>query len=216
MTKREENEIYTILDSTYPNVKTALDFTNPVECWVAVVLSAQCTDKRVNTITPSLFKKYKTIKDYANANFDELKKFIYSSGYYNSKTKKIIDGAKYFQKLGFEGTILPNKFEELHNAPGIGKKTANVIYSQIFNLNEGIAIDTHNKRIAARIGISTGNVKQIEEKLMKIYPRKNWRKISLLFVEHGRNICTARNPKCNICPINKYCKYYNETYLNDK
>jgi endonuclease-3 len=201
-------EVYRLLQSFYPNVKSSLNFTNPIECWSAVVLSAQCTDKRVNTITPDLFEKYKDLNDYANADMQELIKIIKPCGYFNSKSTFLILGAKKLKKLGFNDT-LPKTLEGLTSIPGIGQKTANVILSNVHNINLGIAIDTHNKRIFNRLGIvNTNDPIKIEKEIMKLLPQESWKEISLLMVEHGRYFCKSRSPNCSECFLKNHCDYY--------
>lgn len=204
--------IYKKLIKTYPNPVSALNFTTEVEVWAAVILSAQCTDSRVNIVTKKLFKRYKTFKDYANSDIDELKTLIHSTGFYNSKAKALKNGA--IKVIKDFDSKLPNTTSKLISLPGIGLKVANVLLSEWHKVNEGIAIDTHNKRLAIRIGltdetdIKKANTKKIEEEMKKLFPKKDWNKISLLLIEHGRAICKARKPLCEICVINQYCNYY--------
>lgn len=203
--------IYSRLKKKYPNVKSSLNFTNPIECWASVVLSAQCTDKRVNLITPKLFRKYKTFYDYSKANEEELKEIIKPCGYYNAKSKYLIKGAQKFIEYGYINTI-PANFDQLITIPGIGSKTANVIFSNTTPNNAGIAIDTHNKRVLNRLGlVSESNPKKIESKIKPLIKSEIWREFSLLVIEHGRDTCKARKPLCEQCILKDICHYYNNT-----
>jgi len=205
--------IYKKLTNTYPNLKSSLDFKTSSEVFAAVILSAQCTDKRVNIVTKNLFKKYRTFEDYANSDIDELKKIIHSTGFYNAKAKALKLGAK--RIVEEYDSKLPSTTVKLITIPGIGKKVANVILSEWYRKNEGIAVDTHNKRLAIRIGLTSeidikkANTVKIETDLKKLFSKKNWNKVSLAFIEHGRQVCLARKPQCEKCVINKYCDYYN-------
>lgn len=201
------SKIYLELLKEYPSVKSSLNFSTEQEIWASVILSAQCTDKRVNIVTKALFKKYKTFEDYSNSNIDELKKIIHTTGFYNSKAKYLQKGAKII--IEKYQSKLPSTTNNLTLLPGVGKKVANVILSEWFKKNEGIAVDTHNKRLAKRIGLSkSSNPVVIEKDMKKLFPKKDWNKISLLLIEHGRNVCKASKPECNKCLINKYCKYF--------
>lgn len=201
------------LQKSYPEVKSALDFSNVVECWVAVLLSVQCTDKRVNTITPILFARYKTFEDYANAKSEDIANIIKPLGYFNSKTKYLINGARKIVE-DYHGKF-PQDIDDAIKIPGIGRKVANVILSESYEINSGIAVDTHNIRVTNRIGLTNQKDQgKIEEDLMESYPRKIWNKVSLTFIEHGRQICTARNPKCQQCRLKNVCKYYKDNSKN--
>lgn len=210
--KQISKEIYEILLKKYPSPKSALNFSNEVEVWASVILSAQCTDKRVNIVTKELFKKYKSFKDYKNSDIEELKKIIHSTGFFNSKAKFLKDGAtilvdKYSSKL-------PKELKELIKLPGVGRKVANVILSEQFQINEGMAIDTHNKRVIHRIGLTKSkDPKVIEKEIVKILDKKNWNTFSLLMIEHGRETCKAIKPRCNKCEISKYCSFYRKNYI---
>lgn len=194
------------LKEYYPDAKCSLNFTTPFELLVAVVLSAQCTDERVNKITPELFKKYNTPKAFVNIDIKELERLIHSAGFYKNKAKNLKECAK---KLVDEfDSIVPDNMEILVTLPGVGRKSANVILLDAYNKPVGIAVDTHAKRVSNRLGLSKeSNPEKIEQDLLKIIPKKYLKDINHLFVWHGRYTCMARNPKCNECPIKKYCKY---------
>lgn len=206
--KKDKNiEMIDELIKYYPEATCSLDFEKPFELVVAVMLSAQCTDARVNLVTPKLFEKYKTISDYANANISEVEELIHSCGFYKNKAKNIIACADKIIKE-FGGKI-PNNMEELIKLPGVGRKSANVIMLEVFNNPNGIAVDTHCKRIANRVGLSKQkDPSKIEQDLLKIFPKEYLKDINHVLVFHGRKICDSRNPKCSICPINKYCKNF--------
>lgn len=206
---KKENaiKIIEILKKFYPDAKCSLDFDTPFEMVVATILSAQCTDERVNKTTPTLFSKYSTPNDFANIAINELESLIHPCGFYRNKAKNIKACA---QKIidNFNGEV-PQNIEDLLSLPGVGKKTANVVMLEAFGIAKGIAIDTHAKRISNLIGLSNeSDPLKIENDLLKIIPTEYLKDVNHLFMWHGRNICIARNPKCNICPINKYCNFY--------
>ena len=204
---KKEIEIIEILKKLYPDAKCSLDFKTPFQMMVAVVLSAQCTDARVNQITPSIFEKYPEPKDFANMDISLLEKLIHSCGFYKNKAKNIKAASEIIVNK-YNG-ILPNTMEELTSLPGVGRKSANVIMLEAFNNPQGIAVDTHAKRISNRLGFSKKNDPlQIEEDLLKIFPKKYYYDVNHLLVWHGRNLCKAKKPDCNNCPLKKYCKYY--------
>ena len=204
--KNDAKEIIKILKDYYPDATCSLNFTTPFEMVVATILSAQCTDERVNKTTPNLFAEYSSPKDFANIDIQELEKLIYPCGFYKNKAKNIKACAKKIIDE-FNG-IVPQTYEELMSLPGVGRKTANVVRLEVFGISEGIAIDTHAKRISNLIGFSKeSNPIKIEQDLLKIIDKKDIKDINHLLVWHGRNTCVARNPKCDICPIKKYCKF---------
>lgn len=207
MNKKNTIELVNLLKRTYPDATCSLDFSTPFELVVAVMLSAQCTDERVNKTTPALFERCKTIQDFANINIDELEKIIHPCGFYKNKAKNIKLCAKQVLE-NFNGEV-PHTMEELTSLAGIGRKSANVILLEVFGIAKGIAVDTHAKRISNLVGLSSQkNPEKIEQDLIKIFPAKTLKDINHLFVWHGRNTCIARNPKCNICPINNLCDHY--------
>lgn len=204
---KKEIEIIEILKKLYPDAKCSLDFKTPFQMMVAVVLSAQCTDARVNQITPSIFEKYPEPKDFTNMDISLLEQLIHSCGFYKNKAKNIKAASEIIVNK-YNG-VLPNTMEELTSLPGVGRKSANVIMLEAFNNPQGIAVDTHAKRISNRLGFSEKNDPlQIEEDLLKIFPKKYYYDINHLLVWHGRNLCKAKKPDCNNCPLKKYCKYY--------
>lgn len=193
--KRGQN-IYRLLNKEFPNANMSLNYSNNWEMFVSVVLSAQCTDKRVNIITKDLFKKYKTFNSYVNADLKEFEQDIKSSGFYKNKAKNIINAAKKIKKEF--NSILPKTMEEMLTIPGAARKTANVVLSNAYGINEGIAVDTHVKRFAQKFNLSDySNPIHIEADLMKIFPKNKWSKITYLFIEYGRGICPARKHDCS-------------------
>ena len=194
-----------VLKREYPEAKCSLDFDTPFHLLVAVMLSAQCTDERVNKTTPSLFNAFNTPIDFANADLKKLEKLIYPCGFYNVKSKNLkACGKVLVEKFNSE---VPKTMEELTSLPGIGRKSANVIMLNAFNNPVGIAIDTHAKRISNRIGLSSESEPlKIEQDLLKTIDKKYWPDINHILVYHGRKICTARKPKCAVCPISKICQ----------
>lgn len=202
--KKRAGKIYRRLLKMYPNAKTALNHKNAWELLVASILSAQCTDKRVNKVTPHLFKRYPEIKDFAEADLNELQKLIYSTGFYRNKAKNIIGAAKKILK-DFNGKV-PDNMKELITLPGVARKTANVILSSWFKKNEGVVVDTHVKRISRRLGLTDNKTpEKIEKDLMKLYERKKWGPLSYMIVDHGRALCKAPTPKCIKCDLKDIC-----------
>ena len=197
-------EIIKILRKTYPQSKTALRHETPLQILIATILSQQCTDKRVNKITPDLFKKYKDVYDFARTKQSILEKEIRSTGFYKNKARNIIASSKKIVKE-FKGKV-PDTMERLISLPGVARKTANIVLSSGFKKVEGIAVDTHVKRLSGRLGLSkeTDPIK-IEKDLMKIVPKKDWLDFNYILVDHGRKICDARRPLCSECALNKLC-----------
>ena len=205
MNKSNYVDIIDILKKTYPNAKCSLNFNKPFELVVAVMLSAQCTDERVNKTTPALFSKYPTIESFANANITELEKMIHPCGFYKNKAKNIIETAKKVLS-DFDG-IVPSNMEDLLTLPGVGRKSANVIMLEVFDIAQGIAVDTHCKRISNRLGLSKeSDPTKIELDLIKKFPLETLKDVNHLFIYFGRDICIARNPKCEQCPLRNFCK----------
>jgi DNA-(apurinic or apyrimidinic site) lyase (EC 4.2.99.18)/endonuclease III (EC 3.2.2.-) len=198
------NEIIKILEKEYPVAKTVLNFSNPLEILVATILSAQCTDERVNKVTKELFKKYKTVDDYANANLKKFEQEIKSTGFYKMKAKNIINSAKIIKEK-FSGKV-PDTMENLITLPGVARKTANVVLGNAYGKVEGIVVDTHVRRLAFRIGLTKNtDPNKIEQDLMKLVPKDKWMVFSYLLIDHGRKICSARKPLCEQCVIEKFC-----------
>lgn len=207
MNKKQSVELINILRETYPDATCSLDFSTPFELVVAVMLSAQCTDERVNKTTPQLFKECKTIEDFANIDIKKLENLIHPCGFYKNKAKNIKLCAK--QVLEKYNGEVPHTMEELTSLAGVGRKSANVILLEVFGIAEGIAVDTHAKRISNLIGLSKEKTPdKIEQDLLKIFPKDVLKDVNHLFVWHGRNTCVARNPKCDNCPIKDFCNYY--------
>ena len=206
MKKSEVKDFIQCLKKAYPDATCSLDFKTPFQLVIAVMLSAQCTDERVNKTTPELFKECKTIEDFANIDIKELEKIIHPCGFYKNKAKNIKLCAKQVLE-NFNGEV-PHTIEELTTLSGVGRKSANVIMLEVFGIAEGIAVDTHAKRISNLIDLSAKKEpEKIEQDLLKIFPKKYLKDINHLFVWHGRNTCTARNPKCDNCCVKKYCKH---------
>ncbi len=207
MKKSEAKQLVEILKKTYPDATCSLDFNTPFELVIAVMLSAQCTDERVNKTTPELFNRCKTIQDFADIDIKELEDIIHPCGFYKNKAKNIKLCAK--QVLENFGGVVPHTMEELTSLAGVGRKSANVIMLEVFGIAQGIAVDTHAKRISNLVGLSNKKEpEKIEQDLLKIFPKDCLKDINHLFVWHGRNTCVARKPKCDICSINHLCKYY--------
>jgi endonuclease-3 len=201
--RKNARAIYRILTKTYPEIRCELDFKNPLELIVAVVLSAQCTDKRVNQITPPLFKKYKSAKDYAKAPLPEIEEFIYSAGFHRAKARHLKGlGAKLVEE--FNGEV-PATLEELITLPGVGRKTANVVLGHAFNI-PGITVDTHFGRLSRRFEWTTSmDPVKVEFEVGELIPEKEWTNLSQRMIWHGRRICHSRKPACGACPVAKIC-----------
>ena len=207
MKKLDAKKFIEILEKTYPDATCSLDFKTPFQITVAVMLSAQCTDERVNKTTPSLFERCKTIEDFANIDIHELEQIIHPCGFYKNKAKNIKECAKKVLE-NFNGEV-PHTMEELLTLPGVGRKSANVILLEAFGIAKGIAVDTHAKRISNRIGLSSElDPEKIEKDLLKIFPKESLKDINHLLVWHGRNTCDSRKPLCNNCTVKEYCKFY--------
>ncbi len=206
-----EMEILKRLKKAYPHVKgTALNYSNALELLVATILSAQTTDERVNIVTASLFKKYRSAMDYANASLEELQEDIKSVNFYRNKARYIKEACKIIvEKYGGK---VPDDMEELIKLPGVSRKTANVVLSNAFRKDEGIVVDTHVIRLSKRLGLTNQKDRdKIEQDLMKIYPKEAWFDIANLLIAHGRQVCKARNPDCENCILNDICQYYIES-----
>lgn len=200
------DEIILELSKYYDGEKGSLDFNTPFELLIAVMLSAQCTDARVNIVTKTLFKKANTPQAFAKMEVREIENLISSISFYKNKAKHIKECSLQIIK-NFDGEV-PQTMEELTSLSGIGRKSANVIMLEAFHNCQGIAVDTHAHRISNRLGISDkADPLKVEQDLLKKIPKKYWGLVNHLLVYHGREICDARKPKCDICPINQYCKY---------
>jgi endonuclease-3 len=197
-------KIIELLEKEYPNAKISLNYTNPVELLVATVLSAQCTDERVNLVTKTLFKKYTCAEDYANAELNELEQDIRSTGFYRNKARNLkrccqILVEKYSSRVS-------KSMNELLELPGVARKTATLVLANAYNIIEGITVDTHVHRLSRRLGFTENdNPDKIEADLMTIVPKSQWKKITDLLIFHGRQVCKAKKPKCIDCVLNKLC-----------
>ncbi|MDD4322735.1 MAG: endonuclease III [Dehalococcoidales bacterium] len=202
--KDKVDQIIKLLEAQYPGVKIALEFSNPLELLIATILSAQCTDVTVNKTTPVLFARYSSALDYAGADTQELENIIHSCGFYRNKAKSIQGAARVILEK-YAGNV-PDTMEKMLELPGVARKTANVVLYNAFGKEEGIAVDTHVKRLSRLLGLSTQNdPERIEKDLMALVPRGQWGHITYLLIEHGRNVCIARKPKCQQCVLNRLC-----------
>ena len=200
----QANEVYERLERHYPGAQCALDFKTPFQLLVATILSAQCTDKRVNMVTPALFKRYGNPAALADANPAELEEMIKSTGFYRNKAKSLIGMAQ--AVMAKHSGKIPDTMAELVTLPGVGRKTANVVLGNAYGRNEGIVVDTHVTRVSRRLGLTkhTDAVK-IEADLMPLFERDRWTMLAHWLIEHGRTICEAKRPKCEICFLNDLC-----------
>jgi len=197
-------EIIKLLKKEYPEVKIALEFKNPLELLVATMLSAQCTDERVNIVTKDLFKKYKTAEDYVNADLKELERDIKSTGFYKNKAKNIKNTCRIL--IEKYNSKVPRSMEEMLSLPGVARKTANIVLSNAYGIVEGIAVDTHVRRLSFLLGLTKEkDPVKIERDLMEIVPKKHWIDFPLMLILHGRKICIARRPRCEECILNRLC-----------
>lgn len=202
--KRHINEIIILLKKEYPRAKTALKFETPMQMLASTILSAQCTDERVNKVTAVLFKKYKTPQDFSRANLKTFEGEIRSTGFYKNKAKNIINSARDIREK-FKGKV-PDTMEELLTLPGVARKTANVVLNNAFGRVEGIVVDTHVRRLSQRLGLTKNeDPEKIERDLMEIAPRGDWGILSYLLIDHGRKICHARRPNHAECLLREIC-----------
>jgi endonuclease-3 len=215
MTPKEKiGPILKLLDRHYPEAHVTLDFTNPLEMLVATVLSAQCTDVRVNEVTPALFAKYRSAADYAKAPLGELEEMIRPTGFFHNKAKSIKGFCQEIVEK-YNGQV-PASLEELVKLPGVGRKTANVVLGNAFGI-PGIFVDTHLGRVSQRLGLTQEkDPVKIEFDLMPLVPKEHWVKFSHQMIQHGRQICHARNPKCPSCPLLPYCDYGQKAQASSK
>jgi endonuclease-3 len=197
-------KIIELLEKEHRDAKIALNHTNPLELLLATILSAQCTDERVNIVTKTLFKKYRSVKDYAGADLKELEQDIRSTGFYRNKARNIKKCCQMI--LDKFGSQVPKTMEEILELPGVARKTANIVLSNAYGVVEGIAVDTHVRRLSQRLGLTTNNnPDKIEQDLMKLVPKGKWMRFTELLIFHGRKICTAKKPKCETCVANRLC-----------
>ena len=202
--RKNASKIIALLKKEYPKAGVALRFAEPLQLLVATILSAQCTDERVNKVTPALFKKYRTAKEYANADIHELEKLVHSTGFYKNKAKNIKAAcALIVSKFGGK---VPDTMEELLELPGVARKTANVVLGGAFGKVEVIVVDTHVARVSHLLGLTQNKEPaKIEQDLMKVVPRGAWWSFPNTLIWHGRRVCIARRPKCAECVLNKLC-----------
>ncbi|MBI3815011.1 MAG: endonuclease III [Nitrospinae bacterium] len=199
-------KIFELLEMEYKDSKVALDFKTPLQLLIATILSAQCTDERVNKVTKALFKKYKRAEDYANADLKELEEDIRPTGFYKNKAKSLKNCCKKIIE-DFKGKI-PDTLEELIALPGVGRKTANIVLGSAYG-RQAIAVDTHVNRVSNRLGLADADdPDKIEEELCKIIPEDKWTEATHWLIQHGRRICNARKPLCDKCILRDYCKFY--------
>jgi endonuclease-3 len=203
--KNRSQKILALLRMEYPDVMgTALNFNNALELLVATILSARCTDEKVNEVTAVLFEKYKTAEDYAQADLEEMQGIIKPTGFYRNKAKFIKESAKKLVKAS--NSKVPRSIEELTKLHGVARKTANIVLSNAFNITEGVAVDTHVMRLSRRLGFTKEeNRDKIERDLMDLFRRDQWFELTNILIAHGRNICTAQYPKCGECRVNHLC-----------
>lgn len=198
------DKIWALLKEEYPDVKPSLNYSNPLELLVATILSAQSTDVQINKVTEKLFKKYRTVEDYASADLRELENDLYSTGFYKSKAKNIKAAAQIIIEK-YNGGV-PKTMEELITLPGVGRKTANIVLARGFGIIEGIAVDTHVKRVSRRLGLTrNSDPVKIEKDLIALARKEDLDSISMTLIYHGRKICQARKPKCPSCVVNQLC-----------
>jgi len=202
--KHRTQKVIELLERQYPDAKTALNYTNPLELLIATMLSAQTTDSRVNIVTQTLFKKYRKAEDYANADLKDLEQDIHSTGFYHNKAKNLQNCCKMLVEK-FHSQV-PKTMGELLELPGVARKTANIILYNAYGIIEGIAVDTHVRRLSARLGLTEQKDQdKIEQDLMELTPKNKWMELTDLLIFHGRQICIAQKPKCEICVLNKIC-----------
>ncbi|MGH7669579.1 MAG: endonuclease III [Gemmatimonadaceae bacterium] len=202
--QRQAKEVLRRLLAEYPDAHCALDFSNPYQLLVATILSAQCTDKRVNLVTPALFKKYPAPRALAKARREDVETLIRSTGFFRNKAKSLVGMAA--AVVSDHGGAIPDTMEALTQLPGVGRKTANVILGNAFGKDEGIVVDTHVTRVTNRLGLSRGTTaEKIEQELVPLFPRDRWTILSHLLIEHGRQVCVARTPRCGACVLNDIC-----------
>jgi endonuclease-3 len=197
-------EIIRILSETYPDAKVALRFSNPLEMLVATILSAQCTDEKVNEVTETLFAKYRTCEDYLRVPEDELKRDIKPTGFFNQKATSIREACRRIVEV-YDGKV-PDTMEDLITLRGVARKTANIVLGNAYGTIVGIAVDTHVKRVSNRLGFTKqSDPDKIEQDLMQLIPKERWFDFTYVLIDHGRKVCVARRPKCELCPVNHLC-----------
>lgn len=213
--KRRLQSILALLEQTYPEARCALHFTTPLELLIATILSAQCTDERVNRVTHILFRKYHTAADYLGVSQEELERDIQPTGFYRQKAQSI-QRCCTMLLTHYDG-VVPQTMQELVALPGVGRKTANVVLGNAFQRPAGVAVDTHVKRLAQRLGLTVeANPDRIEQDLLDLVPQERWTSLSHLLIFHGRAVCKARGPQCDLCPIGDLCPSYQQTALGGR
>jgi endonuclease-3 len=202
--KARASTVISLLEKEYPKARTALNYSNPLELLVATMLSAQCTDERVNKVTEKLFKKYRRAEDYAEASLAELERDVKPTGFYRNKAKHLKQaGRTLMDKFNSQ---VPKTMEEMLELPGVARKTANIVLQNAYGIVEGIAVDTHVRRVSKRLGLTEQeDPNRIEQDLMRIVPKDRWMRITDLLISLGRNVCVAKKPKCQACVLNKVC-----------
>jgi len=204
--KGRVEKILALLEKEHPDAKVTLEFSNPLELLVATILAAQCTDAKVNQVTETLFQKYRTAEDYANADLATFEKEIKPTGFYRAKAKRIRDACRML--VDKFGSQVPQTMDELLKVPGVARKTANIVLSNAYGKYEGIAVDTHVLRLVKRLGLTSSKTREkIEADLMQIVPKESWLKFSDLLIFHGRRVCNAKKPKCNQCVLKDLCPF---------
>lgn len=205
MKKEQVIEIFEILKKEYPDAKCSLDFNSPFEMMIAVMLSAQCTDERVNKVTAEFFPHYHTPQDFADMPLEKIESLIHSCGFYHNKAKNMKLASQKILR-DFNGKV-PHTMNELMSIPGVGRKSANVVMLEAFNDPQGIAVDTHAKRLSNRIGFSKkSEPEKIEQDLLKLIPKKYWKDANHILIWHGRNVCKSQSPQCEKCPVHHLCQ----------
>ena len=209
--RRRAQKIIRALKKAYPDAKIALDFSNPLELLVATILAAQCTDERVNRVTPALFAKYRTARDWAQADLGALERLIHSTGFFRAKARAIVGMARALVER--HGGEVPRTRDALTALPGVGLKTANVILGNAFG-QPAIAVDTHVFRVAQRLGLARSeDADEIHDQLVEVLPRREWTLITHLLTTHGRRTCSARKPACPVCPVRALCRWPDKTRI---
>jgi len=209
--RRRARKIIRVLKKAYPDAKIALDFSNPLELLVATILAAQCTDERVNRVTPALFAKYRTARDWAQADLGALERLIHSTGFFRAKARAIVGMARALVER--HGGEVPQRRDTLTALPGVGLKTANVILGNAFG-QPAIAVDTHVFRVAQRLGLARAEAAdEIHDQLVEVLPRREWTLITHLLTTHGRRTCSARKPACPVCPVRALCRWPDKTRI---
>ncbi len=202
--KRHAVRVANALARLYPDAECSLDYASPLELLIATILSAQCTDARVNIVTKDLFRRYRTAADYAAAPLKELEKAVQTTGFFRNKAKNIQGCCR--RLVERHGSEVPDNLQALVELPGVGRKTANVVLGVAFQQASGVVVDTHVTRLSRRLGLTRANdAVKIERDLIALLPRKHWIALSHRMIQHGRGVCPARKPKCEVCSLNKLC-----------